>query len=716
MEQRIPYRIAKGPGTMDEPSVLDYLKEKINPRNWGKEGGIELPPSEPSEPQPVRESVFNLFAWKPLAALLFALVAQRLLEPTNSKPNFAIVLYIIAAIFTVLAIYQQEWELPTLRAEETTAMEMGVKMTPLLISLPLILLSLLTLKDNTFTAFNVFVWFLTIFFAVYAFWIPGHKFDLKAIYARIVAFVKNPSVNIHLSAWTILVVSVFLLSAFFHLSQIATVPLDMTSDHAEKLLDVQRILNGQYSIFMPNNGGREAMQFYIVTALIKWFGAGINMTTLKLSMGLMYMLGLIFVYLLGKEIGNRWTGLLAMLFLGIASWPNILERSGMRLVLVVVFVAPVLYFLFRGFRRSNRNDFVLSAIFLGVGLWGYTAFRIMPLVVALAIVVYVLHQKDKSKRKEAWLALGMMALISLIFFLPILRFAIQYPNDFSYRSLSRMTSLEVQTSANLIGVFFSNTWNALLMPFWKDGTTWVNSVTDRPALDVITAALYALGIVVLIYRWVKQRRWQDMFLLLSIPVLMLPSIMALAFPIENPSTSRAGGAVVPIILIAVIGLESMLSSLWKRASNGVAKAAVTAVALFLIMLSANQNYDLVFNQFNNAYERSTWNTYQMGQVCKDFIDSVGSPDTCYVSGLAYWADTRLVAIATGYPDKDFALWPENYATVKDDPRAKMFIVRANQTQDLETLHQMFPAGFETYHHSDQPDHDFISFMVPPAAQ
>lgn len=701
---------------MDEPSVLDYLKEKINPRNWGKEGGFELPPSDPSEPQPVRESVFTLFAWKPLAALLFALVAQRLLEPTTPKTTFAIVLYIFAAIFTVLAIYQQEWLLPTLRAEESTAMELGVKLTPLLISLPLILLSMLTLKDNTFTSFNVFIWLLTIFFAVYAFWIPRHTFDLKAIYARIKAFVKDPSINIHVSAWSILVVAVFLLAAFFHLYQIGTVPLDMTSDHAEKLLDVQRILNGQYSIFMPNNGGREAMQFYIVTALIKWFGAGINMATLKLSMGLMFMFGLVFVYLLGKEMGNRWTGLLAMLFMGIASWPNILERSGMRLVLVVVFVAPVLYFLFRGFRRSNRNDFVLSAIFLGVGLWGYTAFRIMPLVVALAILVYVLHQKEKAKRKEAWLVLGMMALISLILFLPILRFAIQYPNDFSYRSLSRITSLEVQTSSNLVGVFFSNTWNAILMPFWKDGSTWVNSVTDRPALDVISAALYALGIVVLIYRWIKQRHWQDMFLLLSIPVLMLPSIMALAFPIENPSTSRAGGAIVPIILIAVIGLESMLSSLWKRASNSIAKAAVTAVALFLIILSANQNYDLVFNQFNTAYERSTWNTYQMGQVCKDFINSVGSPDTCYVSGLAYWADTRLVAIATGYPDKDFALWPENYATVKDDPRAKMFIVRATQTQDLETLHQLFPAGFETYHHSDLPDHDFVSFMVPSAAQ
>ncbi len=698
---------------MDEPSVLDYVKEKLNPRNWGKTEAEELPVPGEQNPE-ASASHSQRFVWKPLLALAFALAAQWLLEPNIRNVTFAVILYGFAAVFTVLAIYENEWLLAEIRPESSAAMDLTVKRAPFLISLPLILLTFLVMTNNTFTLFNVVIWLLTIFFVVYAFWIPQRQVKFSEIVQRVSNYLKKPFLNIHLSSWSLLVIAVFLLAAFFHLYKIATVPLDMTSDHAEKLLDVQRILNGQYSIFMPTNGGREAMQFYLVTLLIKWFGAGINMTTLKVSMAIMFLLGLPFVYLLGQEVGNRWTGLLAMLMVGIASWTNILERAGMRLVLVAVFVAPVLYFLFRGFRRSNRNDFVLSGIFLGLGLWGYTAYRIMPLAVALGVLIYVLHQRDKSKRQEGWMALGIIAMLAFIFFLPVLRFAMQYPNDFGYRSLSRMTSLEVSMSANVIGVFFSNTWNALIMPFWKDGSTWVNSVTDRPVLDVVTAALYALGIVVLVARWIKKRNWQDMFLLLSIPVLMLPSIMALAFPVENPSTSRTGAAAIPIILIAVIGLQGLLSSLWKRASSGVAKGAVAAVAAFLLIVSLYQNYDLVFRQYNTAYENSTWNTYQMGQVCKDFIDSVGTPDTCYVSGLAYWADTRLVAMTTGYPDKDFALWPENYATVKDDPRAKMFLVRANQTQDLETLHQLFPTGFETYHQGNIPDHDFVAFMVPPA--
>ena len=42
----------------------------------------------------------------------------------------------------------------------------------------------------------------------------------------------------------------------------------------------------------------------------------------------------------------------------------------------------------------------------GVGLLGYTAFRIMPVVIVLAVLIYWLHQKEKSKRKEALLGLG----------------------------------------------------------------------------------------------------------------------------------------------------------------------------------------------------------------------------------------------------------------------------------------------------------------------
>ncbi|MHC1740499.1 MAG: ArnT family glycosyltransferase [Anaerolineaceae bacterium] len=711
---------------MEEPSVLDYLKEKLNPRKWGKPSEIlgaepqeiqsnDLPSNhetkDDAEKNPVR-SPLN-FPWRILLALVFALVAQFLLEPNIANSTAAILLYAASLGLVILAILKQDWLIVDSLSVETTAMGTGARKVPLLIFIPVALLAFYLLKDNQFNSLNVFLWLAAIMLALAALWQPTNKFDLRKVFQKVWAYLRAPFLNFHLTPWNLLVIAVFALAAFFHLSQLASVPLEMTSDHAEKLRDINDILNGNYSIFMPRNGGREPIQFYLSAALIKWFGAGLNFTTLKLGMAIAFLVGLFFVYKLGKELGNRWTGLIAMLFMGMASWTNIIARVGLRLVLCPVFVAPVLYFLIRGFRRANRNDFILTGIFLGLGLMGYSAFRIMPVAVVLGILLYLLHQKTKQKRNEGWFAFGLVTLFAVVLALPLIHFAIQYPDSFGYRTITRMTSAEVPLAGSVISVFLSNTWNAIAMPFWKDGSTWVISVTDRPALDVVSAAFYFIGLVVLIARWFKRRTWQDLFLVLSIPVLMLPSILALAFPNENPSLSRAGGAIVPIIIILAIGFQSLFSSLWQKCKGSFGKVSVVFLALGLVFVSARQNYDLVFRQYNNSYANATWNTKEMGEVCKDYFDSVGAPDTCYVVGLAYWVDTRLVAIVAGYPTGDYAIWPKDVEATTADPRAKMFIVKADHADALVLLKQIYPKGFGTLHKSPILGRDFVAYFVPP---
>ena len=709
---------------MEEPSVLDYFKEKINPRNWGKhiidlepelaesEEHDEAAPESLSAPGEA-EARFVL-PWRTLAALCLALVAQSLLEPARSGGLAVVIMYGVTLGLIILAVVKKEWFITELQPNDANAiMETGVRSGPFFIFIPVALLAFYELKDNLFTPLNMFLWLASIILAAYSLWQPEKKIDLHQGWQKVWAYIRAPFVNIRLSAWNLLVIVVFAVAAFFHLSQLANVPLEMTSDHAEKLLDVNDILNGKYSLFFPRNGGREPIQFYLSAALIKWFGAGLNFTTLKLGMALAFLIGLFFVYKLGKELGNRWTGLIAMLFMGFASWTNIIARVGLRLVLCPVFVAPVLYYMIRGFRRANRNDFILAGIFLGLGLMGYSAFRIMPFVVVLGVVIYILHQKGGLKRKEGGLALGITALFALVLALPLIHFAIQYPESFGYRTITRMTSAEVPLARSAVSIFLSNTWNAITMPFWKDGSTWVISVTDRPALDVVTAALYFIGLVVVFIRWVKKRTWQDLFLVLAIPVLMLPSILSLAFPNENPSLSRAGGAVVPIIVIAAIGFQSLLTSLWQKGRTLFSKGLVVVLALGLVFASAGQNYDLVFRQYNDSYANATWNTKEIGEVCKDFIDSVGTPDTCYVVGLAYWVDTRLVAMVAGYPTKDYALWPEDIIKTTSDTRAKMFIIKADHTDAIDLIHKIYPDGYSTLHSSPIPGRNFIAYLVLP---
>ncbi len=708
---------------MEEPSVLDYLNEKLKPRNWFKKEDMAIEPAE--EPESDLEETTedesedllqSSFPWRLVLVPFFALFAQRLLEPPARNVPWAIILYTAAFGLLILGILKKEWLTPQLPLDESPAMALGFKPIPFLVCLPLMLLTFLTMSHNTFTVLNVFIWFLTIAAALLAFWIPEPGSGIRNIAQKSVEYIKKPFLNIRLDWWNLLVILVFVVGAWFHLSQLSSVPLEMTSDHIEKILNIEEILNGKYSIFMPTNAGREAVQFYLAAALIKWFGAGISFTTLKLSMALAFLVGQIFVYKLGKELGNRWTGLLAMLFMGYAQWINIIARVGLRLVLYPVFVAIVTYFLVKALRTSKRNYFILTGILLGLGLNGYSAFRIVPLLVVVAILLYVFHQKTKQTRKQAWWGLGVVTIFAIIMALPLLRYAYEYPTEIALRTVTRMTSAEVPLADNVVAVFLQNCWNAFSMPFWKDGNTWFISVTDRPGLDVITAAFYFIGLAIIFIRWLRERKWLDLFLLLSIPILMLPSIMALAFPNENPSPSRLGGAAVPIIIIAVLGFQSVFESLWQKSKGHFGRVVVTLLALFLVFVSARQNYDIVFNQYRISYANATWNTKEMGQVCKDFIDSVGTPETCYVSGLAYWADTRLVAVEAGYPDKDFALWPEHYTDSLSNSNAKMFIVKADATDDLAKLKELYPNGFATLHTSTIEGRDFVAFFVPPVEQ
>ena len=80
-------------------------------------------------------------------------------------------------------------------------------------------------------------------------------------------------------------------------------------------------------------------------------------------------------------------------------------------------MAPTLFFLVRGLRTRNRNDFLLSGLFLGLGLHGYSPSRIVPFVVIAAFVLFWLHDQSKGARKDAVIWLALIGFTSLFVFL-----------------------------------------------------------------------------------------------------------------------------------------------------------------------------------------------------------------------------------------------------------------------------------------------------------
>jgi hypothetical protein len=714
-----------------EPTVLDYVKALLTPwrgsppeiPNWdsdhyidtspktdinlGEQNVVTYPEFDSLIPESEKDnSVRFAWPWCSLLMLVLLLAAQRGLEPPDRTIKLSLVFYIISSVLFVWAIISKEWDLFPMRESRPVSIKIGVKWKYLAISLPFGLTAFLFFSGNRFNQLNLFLWVVSIIFFIYSFWESESK-NLPW-YRRLLTLFQKKNYIIKFSRWGILFTIITIIILFIRVYLINKIPNEMFSDHAEKLQDVQDILNGQYSIFFPRNTGREAIQMYLTAAIALIFGTGISFISLKIGSVLAGILALPYIYLTGKEIGNRWVGILAFGFAGIAYWPNVISRIGLRFPFYPLFVAPTLYYLIRGFRHSKRNDFLLAGLFLGLGLHGYSPFRIVPLLILIAFGLYFLHVRNKENCFQVIWMLSILVIMSIIIFLPLFRYYLEAPDMFSFRALTRLGTIERPLPEPMLQVLLKNYWNASIMYFWNDGNIWVNSIPGRPALDVVSAVFYFIGSLYVFTRYIRYRNWIDLFLLLSVPILMLPSILSLAFPDENPALNRLSGAIIPVFLIIAVGFEAIISMIRKISGRTLA----SLIAIILITWSFSQNYYLVFNQFNRQFTEGSWNTSDIGNVIRAFADSVGSQETAYVIPYPHWVDTRLVGVNSGFGVKDFALSTENIIDTLSEGRSKLFIINSKDIVSLTKLRSLYPFGIQWEYDASLEGKDFYVFFVP----
>ena len=712
-----------------EPTVPDYFKSLLRGKPLAIPSAVEpTTPPQPfinqpqEEPEPMIEAAAPQVVarpvpmrislpWRSLLALGLALAAQVSLQPGPDRTWLpGVILYALAAGWLAWSAWTGEWSAAELPAAQEHPEDYKVRARWLYLSLPLALAAFLTMGGNLFTPLNVTLWVLSIIFILLAFW--QAELPFRGWWSWLKEHPRLPW-KFSISPWAVLVLGVAILVVFFRAYRIDQVPPQMVSDHAEKLLDIWDVLHGQTHIFFPRNTGREAIQMYLTAGIIDLLHTGYTFLSLKIGTILVGLLTLPYLYLLGKEMGSRRIGLLAVLFAGMAYWPNVISRVGLRFPLYPLFVAPTLYYLMRGMRTARRNDFILAGLALGIGLHGYTPIRILPFVVLVAVGLYLLHSQAKGRRMQTLSGLLVLVLISVILFLPLLRFALEYPTIFDLRAFSRLGTLERPLPGSAMLIFLKNLWNASTMFFWSDGNIWVHSVTGSPALDFVSGALFLLGVVLLLVRYIRRRTWQDLLVLLAVPLLMLPSILSLAFPDENPALNRAAGAIIPVFLIVAIAQDGLMSAVEKRTPSRTGQALSWGLAGLLVFVSALGNYDLVFSQYQRSYELSAWNTSEMGSLVRDFGGIYGSTQTAYVVAYPYWVDTRLVGMNAGDPTRDYAIQPDQISQTLYDPRPKMFLVNLEDQATLDLLHQLFPQGSATTYQSPVGKNFYI-YMVPPA--
>ncbi|MBI5030183.1 MAG: glycosyltransferase family 39 protein [Chloroflexi bacterium] len=586
--------------------------------------------------------------------------------------------------------------------------------------------------EYQFTLIGVIAWIASILFFLLAFWnqekTPTEFRD--AIRSRITA----RHIGVILTPTTIALLAVLALGTFFYFYNLDGVPAEMTSDHAEKLLDVNDLLTGHYPVFFVRNTGREPMQFYVTAALLKLFDLPLKHIALKVGTALIGCLTIFATFLLAREMFDDWIGILAAFFVATMHWATAIARMGLRYPYTPLFAALSLYFVWRAMKYHKRNDFIIAGLVMGAGLYGYIPSRNIPLVALGVLALWAIFEgwqrKINWKRPVQNIALMLSGI--LVVFMPLLRYSLDFPEMFWYRALTRVSDTEEPIRGSLFGIFASNLKNLALMFNVRGDEVWVTNISYQPTLDIVSGALIVLGVVLVIYLMIRFRKPTYLYLLAAFVAFLLPSALSLAFPNENPSLVRTGGA----IPFAAILLALPLAALGRRnpfsgkpvkeqkennQENGVLilreNASRVETSLRWVLIGGicatiiALNYRWYFYDFDANYRHFAQNSSEVAAVMSKFADSKVDLRHAYFIGYPYWIDGRAIAINLGDVRwQNFSLNAKDWLNA--DHVNRLYILHPSDLANLKTLKDHYPQGQTQVHLSRTPGKDFISFFVP----
>jgi hypothetical protein len=215
----------------------------------------------------------------------------------------------------------------------------------------------------------------------------------------------------------------------------------------------------------------------------------------------------------------------------------------------------------------------------------------------------------------------------------------------------------------------------------------------------------------------RSRGWPDLYLLLSIPVLLLPSTLALAFEgRENPSLQRSSTAMPVLFTVCGIALALLGEPLRRFPARRGARAVSIGLLAAVLGVSAWDNWHIVFRDYADNYAGAAQNASGIGRVIHDFANSVGSYETAFVKGYANWVDVRAVGIYAGKFGWEQAICDtclfRDAGSVKDARRSKLFIVHPMDQPFLNQLREMYPDAGIRAEGRRAPHHEFLIYFVP----
>jgi hypothetical protein len=515
-------------------------------------------------------------------------------------------------------------------------------------------------------------------------------------------------------------VGILLVAAFFRIWQLydtpgnaqlnpplpRSIPPALFPDEAMNGSNAHSALAGKWQIFYRENNGREGFFINLQALSVRVFGH--TAFALRIMSALFGILTVLAVYLFAKEYtANIYIGLLAGFFTATSFWHVMFSRIGFRAIMAPFFLSMGLWGLYHVYNRLGKSSHarllgmcVVGGMFFGMGVHSYIAYRVAPIVVLPAFLLFI--KAAYKNRDECVLCMpAIFTFCAILVTVPLLIFFVQNPQDF----FGRTSQISIFSEAHPAVAFLKNAGKTIQMFYFAGDFNARHNLPGRPALWWPVALFFTLGII-------ESARKRYAVLFVWFFIMLLP----VAFSSEGvPHALRAIIMIPPVMVFSAIGFYALYRWVqvalqksqvrWPEAATTIYRIQKWVIVLALAILAsvgANTftDYFMRWAIHPDTFDAFGGNLYNIGLFLKDASRDVpkyvvtAEVDSIDVTGRPMALEPILFASETYLPnspsEKNIFIIP-----IKDLPRANcarscMVIPMDSYGQILARTHELFP--------------------------
>jgi hypothetical protein len=385
--------------------------------------------------------------------------------------------------------------------------------------------------------------------------------------------------------YLLILIAILLVAALFRVVNIQNVPPAFFPDEANMALDAQSIMQGHLYLVTPHEGGEGALYAYLLALTFALFGAGILQARLLTAAVSVVSVGVAFVFLhrlLLTRLGTR-PALAVSAFAGVGlsvvDWYVAVSRQAFPQPLAVLMQLSCLAAVWWMLHSARRTAVLLAGVSLGLTAYTYVPGKLTPFVLLLYFLLDWAARRRESFLVRYFWRLVAVAAIGGVLYVPLVA-------AFTLRA-GEMGGRAAQFTVFSPAVNQGDVWSALLRSGLGNVAGFLPfliQVGGHPivkALDDLSAVLFLVGLIVMIWRW---RRPEFLLLVVWWFVMLVPSIIAPEGSV--PHLRRAIGTVVPTFALVGVGLVMPLAAMAQRQTGWRRRSAV-GVGLVVVLLSVS---------------------------------------------------------------------------------------------------------------------------------